>query len=51
MFLAKYVSLDLYDEYTKKRFIIDHKQLKYDKNTGWNLIGITDKPDVTLVDN
>ena len=48
MFLAKYSSLDLYDEYLEKIFIIDHEQLKFDKNVGWTLIGIPEKPDVTL---
>ena len=43
MFLDKYVSLDFYDEYLKKRFIIDHKQLQFDKTDGWNLIGIPEK--------
>ena len=43
MFLAKYVSLALYDEDPKKRFIIDHEQLKFDKTDGWNLIGIPEK--------
>ena len=50
-FLAKYVSLALYDEYMEKRFIIDHEQLEYDKNVVWNLIGITEKPDGTLSDH
>ena len=31
MFLAKYGSLDLYDEDLEKLFIIDHEQLQYDK--------------------
>ena len=43
MFLAKYVSLDLYDEDLKKRFIIDHEQLKFDKTDGWTLIEIPEK--------
>ena len=51
MFLERYVSLALYDEYTKKIFIIDHKQLKYDKNAGLNSIGIPEKPYETLVDH
>ena len=51
MFLAKYGSLDLYDEYQKKRFIIDHKQLEFDKMDGWNLIGIPEKEDGTLSDH
>ena len=45
MFHAKYVSLDLYDKDMNKIFIIDHKQLQFDKNVGWNLIGIPGKPD------
>ena len=48
MFLAKYVSLDLYDEYLENRFIIDHKQLEFDKNAGWTLIVISEKPDETF---
>ena len=51
MFISKYGSLDLYDEDPKKIFIIDHEQLKFDKNDGWNLIGITEKEDVTLSDH
>ena len=51
MFLAKYVSLDLYDEDMKKRFIIDHKQLEFDKNDGWNLIGIPEKEDGSFSDH
>ena len=51
MFLAKYGSLDLYDEYLEKIFIIDHGQLKFDKNSGWNLIGIPKKTDGTLSDH
>ena len=43
MFIVKRGSLDLYDEYTKKRFIIDHEQLQFDKTDGWNLIGIPEK--------
>ena len=42
MFLAKYVSLALYDE-DQKIFIIDHKQLQSDKTDEWNLIEIPDK--------
>ena len=42
MFLEKYVSLALYDEEMKK-IIIDHKQLQFDKNDGWNLIWIPEK--------
>ena len=51
MFLAKYVSLDIYDEDMKKIFIIDHEQLQFDKNYGWDLIGIPEKPDETLSDH
>ena len=51
MFLAKYVSLALYDKDLEKRFIIDHEQLKFDKNAGRTLIGITDKPEGTLSDH
>ena len=43
MFLAKYGSLDLYNEDTGKRFIIDYEQLQFDKNDAWNLIGIPEK--------
>ena len=43
MFLAKYGSLALYDEYMKNIFTIDHKQLQYDKTDGWTLIGIPGK--------
>ena len=43
MFLAKYVSLDLYDEDLKKIFIIYHEKLEFDKTDGWNLIGIPEK--------
>ena len=32
----------LYDEYLKKIFIIDHEELRFDKNDGWSLIGIPD---------
>ena len=41
----------MYDEDPEKRFIIDHKQLQFDKNSGWNLIGITKKHDRYLLDN
>ena len=51
MFLAKYFSIDLYYEDPEKIFIIDHKQLKFDKYYGWNLIEICDKPDGYLSDN
>ena len=48
VFLAKYGSLDIYDEYLGKIFIIDHKQLQFDKHYGWGFIGIPDKPDGNL---
>ena len=48
MFLAKYDDMSLYDEYMEKIFIIDQKQLQFDKNAGCNLIGISEKPDGTL---
>ena len=48
MFIGKYGSLDLYCEYLEKIFIVDHKQLQFDKNAGWNLFGICDKPDGPL---
>ena len=51
MFLAKYGSLDLYDEDTEKRFIIDHEQLQFDKADGWTLIGIPEKEDGSLSDH
>ena len=44
MFFEKYGSLDLYHEDMKKIFIIEHEQLKFDKNYGWTLIGICNKP-------
>ena len=51
MCLAKYGSLGLYDEYLEKWFIIDHEQLKFDKNLEWTLILIPGKPDGTLSDH
>ena len=48
MFLGKYVSLALYDEDVKKRFIIDNEELQFDKKCGWNLIGILDKPNGSM---
>ena len=50
IFLAKYGSLALYDEYLEEIFTIDHEQLKSDKNAGWTLIGIPEKEDETLFD-
>ena len=51
MFLSKYGSMYLYDEDLEKRFIIDHEQLKFDRNYGWKLFGICNKPDGTLSDH
>ena len=51
MFLEKYGSLALYDEHLKKRFIIDHIQLEFDKTDGWTLMGISEKEDGTLYDH
>ena len=51
MFFEKYGSLALYDEDLEKIFIIDHEQLQFDKNAGWILIGIPEKPDGTLSDH
>ena len=45
MLIARYGSLSLYDEDLEKIFIIDHEQLEFNKNSGWNLIGIPEKPD------
>ena len=45
IFLAKYCSLYLYYEDLEKIFIIDHGQLKLDKNAGCTLIGIPEKLD------
>ena len=51
MFLAKYGIMDLHYEDLEKRFIIDHEQLQFDKNAGWTLIVIPDKPDGNLSDH
>ena len=51
MFLEKYGILALYDEDLEKRFIIDHKQLEFDKTDGWNLIGIPEKEDGSFSDH
>ena len=50
MFISKYGSLDLYGKYPQKIFIIDQEKLQFDKNYGWTLFGICDKPDGTLSD-
>ena len=39
----------LYDIYMEKIFIIDHKQLQFDRNTGLILIGNTEEPDGSLL--
>ena len=41
--------MDLYDEDTEKIFTTDHEQLQLDKNYGWSLIGVKNKPDGTLL--
>ena len=51
MFLAKYGSLALYNEYLDKIFIIDHEQLQFGKSSRWNLIGIPEKYDGYFLDN
>ena len=51
MFLANYGSLALYADNMEKIFIIDHKQLKFDKKGGWDLFGIVNKSDGTLYDH
>ena len=51
MFLEKYGSLDLYDEDLEKIFIIDHKQLQFGKNYGWNLFEIFNKLDGYFYDH
>ena len=48
MFIARYGSLDVYDEDMEKIFTIDHEKLEFNKNAGWTLIGIPEKPDETL---
>ena len=51
MLLAKYGSLDMYDEDLEKRLIIDHEQLEFDKTDGWTLIGIPEKEDGNFSDH
>ena len=48
MFLIRYGSLDLYDKYLEKRFVIDHKQLQFYKNADWFLFVNCNKPDGSL---
>ena len=43
MFFAKYISLDIYNEYLTKRFIIDQEILEFNKIDGWTLIVIPEK--------
>ena len=50
MFFEKYGILALYDEDQEEIFIIDHEQLQFDKNSGWTLIGIPEKPHVIFFD-
>ena len=50
VFLATYGSMSLYVEDLEKRFIIEHEQLKFDKNDGWTLIVIHRKPDGNFSD-
>ena len=51
IFIAKYVSLGLYNKDLEKQFIIDNKQLQLDKNYDWNLFGVFDKPAGTFSDH
>ena len=45
---VKYGFLFIYDEDTEKIFIINHEQIQFDKNLGWNLIVVPEKRDGTL---
>ena len=51
MFLANDCSLALYDEDLEKWFIIDHEQIQFNKNDGWDLIGIPEKEDGNFSDH
>ena len=51
IFIAKYVSLALYDVDLEKLFIIDHEQLQFDKTDGLTLIGLPEKEYGTLSDH
>ena len=51
MFLSKYGTLSLYDEYQKKISTNDHEQLEFNKNYGWNLIGTPEKSDGNFSDH
>ena len=44
MFLGKYGNLSLYDEYLKEIVIVDHEEIQFDTNYGWNLIRIPEEP-------
>ena len=48
---GKSVTLAMYDEDTKKIFIIDQEKLQFDKMFGCTLIGIPDEPDGPLSDH
>ena len=50
-FLAKYGSLDPYDEEMEKDYSFDHEILEFNKTYGWTLIGIPEKGDGTLSDH
>ena len=41
----------LYDKGLEKIFIIDHEQIQFDRNYGWTLILIPEKPDGYLLDH
>ena len=41
----------LYDEYLKKKIIIDHEELQFNKNNGWTLIGIHEEPCGLMADH
>ena len=45
MFIVKCGGLDMYDKDLEKTFTIGFEQLQFDKNAGWNLFRICDKPD------
>ena len=51
MFLEKYVSLDLYDEYFKKYSLLIMKNLNLIKEDGWILSGIHDEPNGSMSDH
>ena len=51
IFLTKYGSLDIYDEYLEKYSLLTTISYNLIKNDGYNLIGIPEKPDGTLCDH